>query len=140
MKPFAIKTWFRITKIENRYSPRVYANSIDFSKVEKEILNANNLNFSTRSNVKLPKQISCYLTYTNEKTHQIIEQNIKKSAMYSGLIEGIGPRYCPSIEDKVMRFRDKNRHQVFFEPETADGEIIYVNGMSTSMLMLRYKN
>ncbi|UWV83383.1 FAD-dependent oxidoreductase [Mycoplasmopsis cynos] len=129
-----------MTKIENRYSPRVYANSIDFSKVEKEILNANNLNFSTRSNVKLPKQISCYLTYTNEKTHQIIEQNIKKSAMYSGLIEGIGPRYCPSIEDKVMRFRDKNRHQVFFEPETADGEIIYVNGMSTSMLMLRYKN
>ncbi|WP_322959084.1 tRNA uridine-5-carboxymethylaminomethyl(34) synthesis enzyme MnmG [Mycoplasmopsis cynos] len=128
-----LKHGLELQRLKTGTPPRVYANSIDFSKVEKEILNANNLNFSTRSNVKLPKQISCYLTYTNEKTHQIIEQNIKKSAMYSGLIEGIGPRYCPSIEDKVMRFRDKNRHQVFFEPETADGEIIYVNGMSTSM-------
>ncbi|WP_322962465.1 tRNA uridine-5-carboxymethylaminomethyl(34) synthesis enzyme MnmG [Mycoplasmopsis cynos] len=128
-----LKHGLELQRLKTGTPPRVYADSIDFSKVEKEILNANNLNFSTRSNVKLPKQISCYLTYTNEKTHQIIEQNIKKSAMYSGLIEGIGPRYCPSIEDKVMRFRDKNRHQVFFEPETADGEIIYVNGMSTSM-------
>ncbi|WP_322949631.1 tRNA uridine-5-carboxymethylaminomethyl(34) synthesis enzyme MnmG [Mycoplasmopsis cynos] len=128
-----LKHGLELQRLKTGTPPRVYANSIDFSKVEKEILNANNLNFSTRSNVKLPEQISCYLTYTNEKTHQIIEQNIKKSAMYSGLIEGIGPRYCPSIEDKVMRFRDKNRHQVFFEPETADGEIIYVNGMSTSM-------
>ncbi|MCU9936333.1 tRNA uridine-5-carboxymethylaminomethyl(34) synthesis enzyme MnmG [Mycoplasmopsis cynos] len=130
-----LKHGLELQRLKTGTPPRVYANSIDFSKVEKEILNANNLNFSTRSNVKLPKQISCYLTYTNEKTHQIIEQNIKKSAMYSGLIEGIGPRYCPSIEDKVMRFRDKNRHQVFFEPETADGEIIYVNGMSTSTLV-----
>ncbi|WP_322941697.1 tRNA uridine-5-carboxymethylaminomethyl(34) synthesis enzyme MnmG [Mycoplasmopsis canis] len=128
-----LKHGLELQRLKTGTPPRVYADSIDFSKVEKEILNANNLNFSTRSNVKLPKQISCYLTYTNEKTHQIIEQNIKKSAMYSGLIEGIGPRYCPSIEDKVMRFRDKNRHQVFFEPETADGEIIYVNGMSTSL-------
>ncbi|WP_322961617.1 tRNA uridine-5-carboxymethylaminomethyl(34) synthesis enzyme MnmG [Mycoplasmopsis cynos] len=128
-----LKHGLELQRLKTGTPPRVYADSIDFSKVEKEILDANNLNFSTRSNVKLPKQISCYLTYTNEKTHQIIEQNIKKSAMYSGLIEGIGPRYCPSIEDKVMRFRDKNRHQVFFEPETADGEIIYVNGMSTSM-------
>lgn len=128
-----LKHGLELQRLKTGTPPRVYADSIDFSKVEKEILNANNLNFSTRSNVKLPEQISCYLTYTNEKTHQIIEQNIKKSAMYSGLIEGIGPRYCPSIEDKVMRFRDKNRHQVFFEPETADGEIIYVNGMSTSM-------
>ncbi|WP_322936066.1 tRNA uridine-5-carboxymethylaminomethyl(34) synthesis enzyme MnmG [Mycoplasmopsis cynos] len=128
-----LKHGLELQRLKTGTPPRVYADSIDFSKVEKEILDANNLNFSTRSNVKLPEQISCYLTYTNEKTHQIIEQNIKKSAMYSGLIEGIGPRYCPSIEDKVMRFRDKNRHQVFFEPETADGEIIYVNGMSTSM-------
>ncbi|WBP83826.1 tRNA uridine-5-carboxymethylaminomethyl(34) synthesis enzyme MnmG [Mycoplasmopsis edwardii] len=112
---------------------RVYADSIDFSKVEKEVLDDTALTFSSRSGVKLAEQISCYLTYTNEKTHEIIERNINKSAMYSGLIEGIGPRYCPSVEDKVMRFRDKNRHQIFFEPETADGSIIYVNGMSTSM-------
>ncbi|WP_322901966.1 tRNA uridine-5-carboxymethylaminomethyl(34) synthesis enzyme MnmG [Mycoplasmopsis felis] len=127
------KLGLELQRLKTGTPARVYANSIDFSKVEKENLEDTLLTFSERSNIKLDKQISCYLTYTNEKTHQIIEENINKSAMYSGLIEGIGPRYCPSIEDKVMRFRDKNRHQIFFEPETADGTIIYVNGMSTSM-------
>ncbi|WP_416322864.1 tRNA uridine-5-carboxymethylaminomethyl(34) synthesis enzyme MnmG [Mycoplasmopsis felis] len=127
------KLGLELQRLKTGTPARVYANSIDFSKVEKENLEDTFLTFSERSNIKLDKQISCYLTYTNEKTHQIIEENINKSAMYSGLIEGIGPRYCPSIEDKVMRFRDKNRHQIFFEPETADGTIIYVNGMSTSM-------
>ncbi|WP_322900828.1 tRNA uridine-5-carboxymethylaminomethyl(34) synthesis enzyme MnmG [Mycoplasmopsis felis] len=127
------KLGLELQRLKTGTPARVYANSIDFSKVEKENLEETLLTFSERSNIKLDKQISCYLTYTNEKTHQIIEENINKSAMYSGLIEGIGPRYCPSIEDKVMRFRDKNRHQIFFEPETADGTIIYVNGMSTSM-------
>ncbi|MEA4162564.1 tRNA uridine-5-carboxymethylaminomethyl(34) synthesis enzyme MnmG [Mycoplasma sp. 4404] len=137
------KLGFDLQRLKTGTPARVYADSIDFSKVEKEELNDTYLAFSSRSNVKLDKQISCYLTYTNEKTHEIIRNNIDKSAMYSGLIEGIGPRYCPSVEDKVMRFADKERHQVFFEPETADGSIIYVNGMSTSMpvevqdLMLR---
>ncbi|WP_324673294.1 tRNA uridine-5-carboxymethylaminomethyl(34) synthesis enzyme MnmG [Mycoplasma sp. 888] len=137
------KLGFDLQRLKTGTPARVYADSINFSKVEKEELNDTYLAFSSRSNVKLDKQISCYLTYTNEKTHEIIRNNIDKSAMYSGLIEGIGPRYCPSVEDKVMRFADKERHQVFFEPETADGSIIYVNGMSTSMpvevqdLMLR---
>ncbi|UUM20692.1 tRNA uridine-5-carboxymethylaminomethyl(34) synthesis enzyme MnmG [Mycoplasma sp. 2045] len=137
------KLGFDLQRLKTGTPARVYADSIDFSKVEKEELNDTYLAFSSRSNVKLDKQISCYLTYTNEKTHEIIRNNIDKSAMYSGLIEGVGPRYCPSVEDKVMRFADKERHQVFFEPETADGSIIYVNGMSTSMpvevqdLMLR---
>ncbi|MFV8418193.1 tRNA uridine-5-carboxymethylaminomethyl(34) synthesis enzyme MnmG [Mycoplasma sp. VS299A] len=137
------KLGFELQRLKTGTPARVFADSIDFSKVEKENLEDTYLSFSTRSNVKLDKQISCYLTYTNEKTHEIIRENIGRSAMYSGLIEGIGPRYCPSIEDKVMRFSDKPRHQVFFEPETVDGSIIYVNGMSTSMpvevqdLMLR---
>ncbi|MFV8470154.1 tRNA uridine-5-carboxymethylaminomethyl(34) synthesis enzyme MnmG [Mycoplasma sp. 1932B] len=137
------KLGFELQRLKTGTPARVFADSIDFSKVEKENLEDTYLSFSSRSNVKLDKQISCYLTYTNEKTHKIIRENIGRSAMYSGLIEGIGPRYCPSIEDKVMRFCDKPRHQVFFEPETVDGSIIYVNGMSTSMpvevqdLMLR---
>lgn len=128
-----LKHGLELQRLKTGTPPRVYANSIDFSKVEKENLEDTYLTFSNRSNVKLNEQISCYLTYTNELTHQIIEENISKSSMYSGLIEGIGPRYCPSVEDKVMRFRDKIRHQIFFEPETADGSIIYVNGLSTSM-------
>ncbi|VEU58335.1 tRNA uridine-5-carboxymethylaminomethyl(34) synthesis enzyme MnmG [Mycoplasmopsis gallinacea] len=124
---------FEIQRLKTGTPARVYAHSIDFSKVEKENLEDSYLSFSARSGVKLDKQISCYLTYTNAQTHKIIQDNIHRSAMYSGLIEGIGPRYCPSVEDKVMRFADKERHQVFFEPETADGSIIYVNGMSTSM-------
>lgn len=123
---------FDLQRLKTGTPCRVYADSIDFSKVEKEKLEDSELHFSNRSNVKLDKQVSCYLTYTTEKTHQIIRDNIKKSAMYSGLIEGVGPRYCPSVEDKIMRFPDKERHQIFFEPETADGNIIYVNGLSTS--------
>ncbi|MGZ9755614.1 tRNA uridine-5-carboxymethylaminomethyl(34) synthesis enzyme MnmG [Mycoplasma sp. 246B] len=127
------KLGLQLQRLKTGTPARVYADSIDFSQVEKEDLEDNVLTFSNHSNIKLDKQISCYLTYTNDATHKIIEENIGKSAMYSGLIEGVGPRYCPSIEDKVMRFRDKHRHQIFFEPETADGSIIYVNGMSTSM-------
>ncbi|VEU75895.1 tRNA uridine-5-carboxymethylaminomethyl(34) synthesis enzyme MnmG [Mycoplasmopsis columboralis] len=127
------KLGFEIQRLKTGTPCRVYANSIDFSKVEKEQLDDSELHFSNRSNIKLDKQVSCYLTYTTEQTHQIIRDNIHRSAMYSGLIEGVGPRYCPSVEDKIMRFPDKERHQIFFEPETADGEIIYVNGLSTSM-------
>ncbi|TNK94369.1 tRNA uridine-5-carboxymethylaminomethyl(34) synthesis enzyme MnmG, partial [Mycoplasmopsis pullorum] len=101
--------------------------------VEKEKLDDTALTFSSRSNVKLPNQISCYLTYTTPQTHEIIKENVHLSGMYSGVIEGVGPRYCPSIEDKIMRFQDKERHQIFFEPETKEGDVMYINGLSTSM-------
>ena len=78
-------------------------------------------------------QVSCWLTYTNEETHNIIKENIDRSPMYNGSIEGVGPRYCPSIEDKVMRFPDKDRHQIFIEPEGEDTEEMYVGGMSSSL-------
>ena len=124
---------FKLQRLKTGTPPRVLASSIDFSKVEKEKIKDNEFSFSIRSDSKITQQISCYLTYTNEKTHDIIRDNIKKSSLYSGWINGTGPRYCPSIEDKVIRFNDKLRHQIFYEPETKDGKIIYVNGLSTSM-------
>lgn len=124
---------FTIQRLKTGTPPRIYSDSIDYNEVEQEVLSDINLSFSNRSNVKLPKQIACYLTYTTPETHQIIRENLKRSAMYSGVIEGIGPRYCPSVEDKIVKFPDKERHQIFFEPETADGTITYVNGLSTSM-------
>lgn len=113
--------------------PRVYADSIDFTKVQKEVLPDPVFNFSDRSGIKITEQISCYLTYTNAETHRVINENLEKSSMYSGVVNGIGPRYCPSIEDKIVRFADKERHQIFYEPETKEGDIIYVQGFSTSM-------
>ncbi|MEI8633621.1 FAD-dependent oxidoreductase [Vibrio sp. PP-XX7] len=80
-----------------------------------------------------PHQIPCYITYTNEKTHQVIRDNLDRSPMYAGVIEGIGPRYCPSIEDKVMRFADKENHQIFVEPEGLTTTELYPNGISTSL-------
>ncbi len=124
---------FELIRLKTGTPPRVLASSINFSEVEEEVLPVSDYTFSNRSGVKLEKQISCYLTYTNEKTHKIVHDNVNKSSMYSGLINGVGPRYCPSIEDKIVRFRDKPRHQIFFEPETKDGSLIYVNGLSTSM-------
>ncbi|OAB48949.1 tRNA uridine-5-carboxymethylaminomethyl(34) synthesis enzyme MnmG [Mycoplasmopsis gallinarum] len=128
-----IEHGFILQRLKTGTPPRIYSDSIDYSKVTEEILDDINLSFSSRSNVKLPKQIACYLTYTTPETHRIINENLDKSAMYSGLITGIGPRYCPSIEDKIVKFASKERHQIFFEPETADGSITYVNGFSTSM-------
>ncbi|WP_156935924.1 tRNA uridine-5-carboxymethylaminomethyl(34) synthesis enzyme MnmG [Mycoplasmopsis primatum] len=127
------KLGFTIQRLKTGTPPRIYSDSINYDEVEQEVLSDINLSFSSRSNVKMPKQIACYLTYTTPETHEIIRKNIHKSAMYSGLIKGIGPRYCPSVEDKIVKFPDKERHQIFFEPETADGSITYVNGFSTSM-------
>ncbi|QZE12683.1 tRNA uridine-5-carboxymethylaminomethyl(34) synthesis enzyme MnmG [Mycoplasma sp. Ms02] len=124
---------FELQRLKTGTPPRIYSDSIDFSKVEKEVLDDTALSFSNRSNVKLPEQISCYLTYTTPATHELIRQNVHLSGMYSGVIEGVGPRYCPSIEDKIMRFADKERHQIFFEPETLEGDVMYINGFSTSM-------
>ncbi|MGZ9414535.1 tRNA uridine-5-carboxymethylaminomethyl(34) synthesis enzyme MnmG [Mycoplasma sp. 5370] len=124
---------FELIRLKTGTPPRIWTDSIDFSKIEEEILENNNLHFSFKNEVVLEKQIHCFLTYTTPKTHEIILNNLNKSSMYSGLIDGVGPRYCPSVEDKIVRFKDKERHQIFFEPETAKGDLMYINGLSTSM-------
>ena len=114
---------------------RVDKRSIDFSKMQEQLGDERIVPFSfTTDPDEIQKsQISCWLTYTNEKTHQIIRDNLDRSPLYSGMIEGTGPRYCPSIEDKVVRFADKNRHQVFLEPEGLYTNEMYVGGMSSSL-------
>lgn len=114
---------------------RVYTDSIDFSKTEVQPGTNAFVSFSYDTKEILPfdQQKVCYLTYTNATTHQIINDNLEKSAMYSGLVEGVGPRYCPSIEDKLVRFSDKERHQLFLEPESLELDTTYVQGFSTSM-------
>ncbi|BAP39631.1 tRNA uridine-5-carboxymethylaminomethyl(34) synthesis enzyme MnmG [Metamycoplasma canadense] len=127
------KYGFEIQRLKTGTPCRVYTDSIDFSKVEKEVLDETELCFSTKSNIKLDKQTSCFLTHTTKKTKEIVLKNLDKSSLYSGIIIGVGPRYCPSIEDKIVRFQDKETHHVFFEPETSKGDIMYINGLSTSM-------
>ncbi|MGL4343319.1 MAG: tRNA uridine-5-carboxymethylaminomethyl(34) synthesis enzyme MnmG [Metamycoplasmataceae bacterium] len=127
------KIGHKLIRLKTGTPARVYSDSIDFSQAEEEILKDETITFSFANKNKLKKQIHCWLTYTNLETHQIILDNLEKSSMYSGLINGVGPRYCPSIEDKIVRFKDKNRHQIFLEPETAKGDIFYLNGLSTSM-------
>lgn len=112
---------------------RIYTDSIDFSVMEKEEGEEGIYSFSFLTKEHLTKQLPCYLTYTNEETHRIIRDNISRAPMYNGAIRGTGPRYCPSIEDKVMRFYDKSRHQIFVEPESADCELMYIQGLSSSM-------
>ena len=114
---------------------RIDKRSIDFSKMEEQFGDERVVPFSftTDSESVQIDQISCWLTYTNEKTHEIIRENLDRSPLYSGMIEGTGPRYCPSIEDKVVRFADKNRHQVFIEPEGRNTNEMYVGGMSSSL-------
>ena len=112
---------------------RINRRSVDFSKMIEQPGDEKIVPFSFM-NEKLEKdQMSCWLTYTNEETHNIIKENIHRSPMYNGSIEGVGPRYCPSIEDKVMKFPDKNRHQIFIEPEGEDTFEMYVGGMSSSL-------
>ena len=113
--------------------PRVNRRSLDFSKMEIQPGDANPSRFSGRSNRDNVQQLPCYLTYTTKETHQIIRDNLHRSPLYGGLIEGTGPRYCPSIEDKVVRFADKGRHQIFLEPEGYDTDEFYVQGFSTSL-------
>ena len=114
---------------------RIDSRSIDYSKMEIQLGDTPVVPFSFSTNpddVQI-EQVPCYLTYTNEKTHEIIRANLDRSPMYSGVIEGTGPRYCPSIEDKVVRFADKNRHQLFVEPEGLNTNEMYIGGMSSSM-------
>ena len=112
---------------------RINGRSIDYSKLEVQNGEENIQNFSFVTKHKPKNKAVCYLTYTNEKTHQIIKDNIDKAPVYSGLIKGVGPRYCPSIETKIIRFADKERHQLFLEPESLSTQEIYIQGFSTSM-------
>lgn len=112
---------------------RINKRSIDFSKMEIQKGDENIVPFSFEDEVKDLKQVDCYLTYTNEKTHRIIRDNLHRSPLYAGKIEGTGPRYCPSIEDKVVRFSDKPRHQAFVEPVGLDTDEMYIQGLSSSL-------
>ena len=113
--------------------PRLDARTINFDGLEKQIADENPFFFSTETKKINSKQVACSITYTNDEVHKIISRNIKKSAMYSGNIKGVGPRYCPSIEDKIVKFADKQRHQIFLEPEGLNDHTIYPNGISTSL-------
>src|SRR6476620_1305692 len=113
--------------------PRLDARTIEWTWFEPQYGDANPTPFSFLTNKIEREQVPCYITYTTPESHQVIRENIGRSPFYSGQIEGIGPRYCPSIEDKIVKFPDKSRHQIFLEPEGVDTNEIYVNGMSTSM-------
>ena len=124
---------FEIGRLKTGTPPRVNAHSIDVSQMEIQPGDEEPLPFSFSTERITQPQVPCYLTYTNEKTHEVIRENLHRSAMYSGRIVGIGPRYCPSIEDKVVRFAEKTGHQVFVEPEGLDTNEIYLNGISASL-------
>ena len=124
---------FEIGRLKTGTPPRVNAQTVDFSVMEIQPGDENPLPFSFSTEQITQSQLPCYLTYTNEKTHDVIRENLHRSAMYSGRIVGIGPRYCPSIEDKVVRFAEKTGHQVFVEPEGRDTDEIYLNGISASL-------
>ncbi len=124
----------RVARLKTGTPPRLDKNSVDISKLETQYGDDPTSVLSFLGNQKdHPAQICCHITYTSEKTHDIIRNNLDKSAMYSGAIEGIGPRYCPSIEDKVVRFADKDKHQIFVEPEGLSATPVYPNGLSTSL-------
>jgi len=123
----------RLGRLKTGTPPRIDKRSINFETLEKQSGDKVPIPFSELvSNIDVP-QVDCYITHTNYKTHEIIKENISKSAIYSGSIDSFGPRYCPSIEDKIMRFADKERHQIFLEPEGLDSDLIYPNGISTSL-------
>ncbi|PKB89168.1 tRNA uridine(34) 5-carboxymethylaminomethyl synthesis enzyme MnmG [Ewingella americana] len=124
----------RVNRLKTGTPPRIDARSIDFSALAPQHGDNPAPVFSFMGNAaQHPRQIPCYMTYTNEKTHDVIRNNLDRSPMYAGIIEGIGPRYCPSIEDKVMRFADRNSHQIFLEPEGLTSNEVYPNGISTSL-------
>ena len=125
---------FRVDRLKTGTPPRIDARTIDFSKLQAQPGDTPTPMFSFLGKAEEhPAQIPCYITYTNTRTHEIIRGGLDRSPMYTGVIEGIGPRYCPSIEDKVVRFADKDRHQIFLEPEGLDTHEIYPNGISTSL-------
>lgn len=124
----------RVDRLKTGTPPRIDANSVDFSQLQVQHGDNPTPVFSfLGERSQHPRQVPCYITHTNEKTHEVIRANLDRSPMYAGVIEGIGPRYCPSIEDKVMRFADKNSHQIFIEPEGLNTSELYPNGISTSL-------
>ncbi len=125
----------QLFRLKTGTPPRVLTSSIDFTKCSEEPGSAEPYRFSDRSIDVLPyeQQVKCYLTYTSPQTHEIIHENLHRSSMYSGVVKGVGPRYCPSIEDKLVRFADKERHQIFLEPESLSLDTTYIQGFSTSM-------
>jgi tRNA uridine 5-carboxymethylaminomethyl modification enzyme len=125
---------FDVRRLKTGTNPRVKRESIDFSKTEEQWGDPDPVPFSHfTTTFPLQPQIACYITYTNDRTHQAIKDNMSRSPLYSGVIKGIGPRYCPSIEDKVVKFPDKERHQIFLEPEGLSTNEFYLNGLSTSL-------
>ncbi len=124
---------FKIGRLKTGTPPRLDSRTINFDNLEEQFADDDPYFFSFLTKKNLNKQISCRMTYTNEHVHKIISKNIKKSAMYSGKIKGVGPRYCPSIEDKVVKFAEKQRHQIFLEPEGLNDNTVYPNGISTSL-------
>ena len=124
---------FKIGRLKTGTPPRLDARTINFKNLEEQYADDDPYFFSFLTKKNLNKQISCRMTYTNETVHKIISKNLKRSAMYSGDIKGVGPRYCPSIEDKIKKFADKQRHQIFLEPEGLNDHTIYPNGISTSL-------
>ncbi|MFQ8661816.1 MAG: tRNA uridine-5-carboxymethylaminomethyl(34) synthesis enzyme MnmG [Clostridia bacterium] len=127
------KLGINLVRFKTGTPARINRRSIDFSKMEVQKGDNNIEAFSLENEPKNFEQVDCYLTYTNDETHKIIKENLHRSPLYSGMIEGTGPRYCPSIEDKVVRFSDKPRHQVFVEPVGLDTEEMYIQGMSSSL-------
>ena len=132
-----MKHGFKLLRLKTGTPARIKTSSIDFSVSQLELGTNAPLAFSYESNpselLPFDKQVPCYLTYTTKETHQIIHEHLNESSMYSGIVEGVGPRYCPSIEDKLVRFSDKERHQLFLEPESLELGLTYVQGFSTSM-------
>ena len=124
---------FKIGRLKTGTPPRLDARTIKYDNLEEQFADEDPYFFSFLSKKNLNKQVSCRMTYTNEKVHKIIQKNLKRSAMYSGSIQGVGPRYCPSIEDKIVKFADKDRHQIYLEPEGLNDHTIYPNGISTSL-------
>ena len=127
------KLGINLVRFKTGTPARINRRSIDFSKMEVQKGDNNIEAFSLENEPKNFEQVDCYLTYTNDETHKIIKENLHRSPLYSGMIEGTGPRYCPSIEDKVVRFSDKPRHQAFVEPVGLDTEEMYIQGMSSSL-------
>jgi tRNA uridine 5-carboxymethylaminomethyl modification enzyme len=124
---------FKLGRLKTGTPPRLDARTINFKNLEEQFADQDPYFFSFLTEKNLNKQVTCTMTYTNEKVHKIIEKNLNKSAIYSGSIEGVGPRYCPSIEDKIVKFADRSRHQIFLEPEGLNDHTIYPNGISTSL-------
>ncbi len=130
---FLRRAGFRVGRLKTGTPPRIDGRTIDYSRFEEQAGDPEPTFFSFRSEAPVLPQVSCFVGYTGDKLHDVLRRNLSRSPLYGGAITGIGPRYCPSIEDKVVKFADKERHQVFLEPEGLDTHEVYLNGLSTSM-------